>query len=78
MGKDRVEDTFQTLADKTRRIAGQARDAYGGAVDQARDATATMRRSVKQQPLVALLVAACVGYALGWLRLRRQGGMDRL
>jgi hypothetical protein len=32
-----------------------------------------MRRGVKQQPLVALLVAACVGYALGWLKLRRWG-----
>lgn len=71
MDKDRVEDTIQSLADKTRHIADQAQSAYSEAVDQARDATTTVRRSVKQQPLIALVVAACVGYALGWLALRR-------
>ena len=66
-----VRDAKAEAAGNARRIASQAQSAYGEAVDQARDATATVRRSVKQQPLVALLVAACVGYALGWLKLRR-------
>lgn len=71
MDKDRIEDTLQSFADKTGRIADQVQSAYSEAVDQARDATATVRGSVKQQPLIALLVAAGVGYALGWLTLRR-------
>jgi hypothetical protein len=71
MDRDRIEDTFHSLADKTRRLADRTQSACGEAVDQVGDATATMRRGVKQQPLVALLVAACVGYALGWLKLRR-------
>ncbi|MFZ0501758.1 MAG: hypothetical protein WAU49_20945 [Steroidobacteraceae bacterium] len=81
MSKDRVEGTFQNVAGmvqeaagKARRIAGQAQSAYGEAVDQARDASATVRRSVKQQPLMALVIVACVGYALGWLTLRRRAG----
>ena len=86
MGKRRTEGTFQDLAgmvqdvagdakaeavDQARRIAGHAQIAYGEAVDHARDATAAVRRSTKQQPLVALLVAASLGYALGWLTMRR-------
>ncbi|WP_158803204.1 CsbD family protein [Acidisoma sp. L85] len=80
---DRIGDTFQNLAEKVqdaltgdtraqlevkaRRVAGQARDAYGEVVEQAADAATAVGKGVEQQPLIALLIAGAVGYALGKL-----------
>jgi ElaB/YqjD/DUF883 family membrane-anchored ribosome-binding protein len=50
------------LEEKGRQVAGEAQDAYGEAVVQARDATESVRRSVGRQPLVALAIAGAVGY----------------
>jgi hypothetical protein len=41
------------LEEKGRQVAGDAREAYGEAAEQARDATKTLSRSVDQQPLTA-------------------------
>jgi hypothetical protein len=49
---------------KGRQVAGEAKNAYGEAVVQARDATQSVRRSVGQQPLVSLVIAGVVGYVL--------------
>ncbi len=57
-----------TLAiEEVRQVAGEAHTAYGEAVDQARDATETLSRNVKRQPLSALLMAGALGYVLAWL-----------
>jgi ElaB/YqjD/DUF883 family membrane-anchored ribosome-binding protein len=52
------------LEEKGRQVAGEAQDAYGEAVVQARDATESVRRSVGRQPLAALAIAGAVGYLL--------------
>jgi hypothetical protein len=59
------------LEDKGRQVAGDAREAYGEAADQARVATKTLSRNVDQQPLSALLVASVLGYVLARLLPRR-------
>jgi uncharacterized protein YjbJ (UPF0337 family) len=78
---DRIGDTFQNIAGKVqdalsgdtraqlevkaRRVAGQARDAYGEAAEHAADVVTAVGKGVEQQPLIALLIAGAVGYALG-------------
>ncbi len=59
------------LEERTRQVAGDAKVAYGEAVDQARDARQSLTRSVEQQPLTAILMASGVGFALAWLVPRR-------
>ena len=59
------------LEGMTRQLAGQAQGAYGEALDQARDATQAVGRSVRQQPMAALLIAVAVGYGIAWLTLPR-------
>ena len=59
------------LEDKGRQVAGNAREAYGEAADQARVATKTLSRNVDRQPLSALLVASVLGYVLARLLPRR-------
>jgi ElaB/YqjD/DUF883 family membrane-anchored ribosome-binding protein len=55
------------LEEKGRQVAGEARDAYGEAVVQARDATQSVRESVSHKPLVALGIAGALGYVLALL-----------
>ena len=55
-----------------RQVAGEAKNAYGEAVVQARDATQSVRRSVGQQPLVSLVIAGVVGYVLSLVVPHRQ------
>jgi hypothetical protein len=57
--------------EKARQVAGEAQHAYGEAVDQARASSETLGRKVEQQPLVALVVAAVVGYVLSGFIPRR-------
>jgi hypothetical protein len=59
------------VEDKARQVAGDAQNAYGKAVDHARDSTETVGRSVEQQPLVAVLIATGIGYVLARLMPRR-------
>jgi len=60
------------LEEKGRQVAGEAKNAYGEAVVQARDATQSVRQSVGQQPLVSLGIAGAVGYVLSQLIPRHQ------
>lgn len=55
------------LEERARQVAGEAKIAYGDAVDQAHDATQSVSREVKQKPLAAILIASGVGFALSRL-----------
>jgi hypothetical protein len=57
--------------EKSRQVAGEARDAAGEAVKQASDATESIIGSIKARPLVALLIAGAVGYVAAWFTPRR-------
>lgn len=59
------------VEERARQVAGEAQHAYGEAVVQARDASKSLTKSVKKQPLAALLVSGAVGYMLSWLVPRR-------
>ncbi len=48
-----------------------AQEAYGQAREVARSTAAQVGRGVEQQPVVALLIAGVIGYALGLLTARR-------
>ena len=52
-----VEDTL-------RQVAADARGAYDGAAMQAREARTSVSQHVRQQPLISLLVAGGLAYAL--------------
>ena len=52
------------LEEKGRQVAGEAKNAYGEAVVQVRDATQSVRQSIGQQPLASLVIAGVVRYAL--------------
>ena len=56
--------TALILEEKAREVAGDAHDALGQAVVQARDAKLSLIQRVEQQPLISLLVAGGVAYAL--------------
>jgi ElaB/YqjD/DUF883 family membrane-anchored ribosome-binding protein len=60
------------LEERGRQVAGEAQDAYGEAVVQARDATESVRQSVGRQPLSALAIAGAVGYVLAMFIPRRR------
>jgi ElaB/YqjD/DUF883 family membrane-anchored ribosome-binding protein len=55
------------LEEKARQIAGDAQNAYGGAVDQARESSEALSKKVEDRPVAAVLVAAGIGYALSRL-----------
>jgi hypothetical protein len=56
--------TALMLEEKARQVAGDAHDAYGEAVAQAREARKTLIQQVEQQPLISLLVAGGIAYVL--------------
>nr|WP_294525487.1 hypothetical protein [uncultured Rhodopila sp.] len=56
--------TALVLEEKAREVAGDAQDAYGQAVVQAREAKQSLTRQVRQQPLISLLVAGGLAYAV--------------
>jgi hypothetical protein len=56
--------TALIFEEKARQIAGDAQDAYGEAVAQAREAKQALTSHVEQQPLLSLLIAGGVAYAL--------------
>ena len=55
------------IEDKARQLAGDAQNAYGGAVDQARESSEALSKKVEDRPVVAVLMAAGIGCALSRL-----------
>lgn len=64
---DVTGDTNTQLGGVARQVAGRAQDAYGDARDVAEDAARQVGRLVGEQPVLALLAAGAIGYALGLL-----------
>ena len=56
--------TALIFEEKARQVAGDARHACGEAVDQAREATRALSHTVERQPLLSLLAAGGIAYAL--------------
>ncbi len=56
--------TALVLDEKARQVAGDAQEAYGQAVVQAQAARKTLAEQVQQQPLISLLVAGGLAYAV--------------
>jgi hypothetical protein len=56
--------TALIFEEKARQIAGDAHDALDHAVAQTREAKQSLSQSVERQPLISLLVAGGVAYAL--------------
>jgi ElaB/YqjD/DUF883 family membrane-anchored ribosome-binding protein len=52
------------MEEKARQLAEDAQHAVGEAVTQAQHTKDTVRHKVEDQPLIAVLVAAAVGYVL--------------
>jgi hypothetical protein len=56
--------TALIFEEKARQVAGDAQDAYGQMVAQACEAKQALTEHVEQQPLLSLLIAGGVAYAL--------------
>jgi hypothetical protein len=52
------------LEEKAREVAGDARDAFGQATVQAREARQSLTQKVGRQPWISLLIAGGLAYAL--------------
>ena len=52
------------VEEKARELAGDAHDAYGEAVVQARQARQTLSQKVESQPLLSMLIAGGLAYTL--------------
>jgi hypothetical protein len=52
------------VEEKARQVAGDAHDAYGEVLDQARGATESLSQNVERKPFIALLIAGGLGYVL--------------
>jgi ElaB/YqjD/DUF883 family membrane-anchored ribosome-binding protein len=67
--RDRVQPTVSDYAGRANEAMGSASSAMRGAVDSAsgvvRDQAEMVSGRVKEQPLVALLIAATVGWIIG-------------
>jgi hypothetical protein len=59
--------TALIFEEKARQVAGDAHDAIDHAVLQAREATQSLSQQVERQPLISLLIAGGVAYALATL-----------
>ena len=70
-------DGAQRAEGVARQVAGRAQDAYGDAREAAGQAAHQVGRAVREQPVVSLLVAAAVGYALGLLTAGTVAGPSR-
>jgi len=68
---DLLGDTKTQAEGAAREIAGKAQEAYGQAKEVAHSAAQQVGRGMDQQPVIALLVAGVIGYALGVLTVRR-------
>ena len=56
--------TALLFEEKAREVAGDAQEAVGGAVVQAREAKRSLVHQVEEQPFISLLVAGAIAYAL--------------
>lgn len=56
--------TALVLEEKARQVAGDAQDAYGEVIVQGREAAQALSQKIEQQPLISLLVAGGLAYAL--------------
>jgi hypothetical protein len=56
--------TALLFEEKARQVAGDAQQAYTGLAVQARDAKQTLAGKVERQPLISLLIAGGIAYAL--------------
>jgi uncharacterized protein YjbJ (UPF0337 family) len=68
---DLLGDTKTQVEGAAREVAGKAQEAYGQAKEVAHSAAQQVGRGMEQQPVIALLVAGVIGYALGVLTARR-------
>ena len=66
-----LSDTKTQAEGAVREVAGKAQEAYGQAKEVARSAAQQVGRGMDQQPVIALLIAGAIGYALGVLTTRR-------
>lgn len=60
-----VGDTKTQAQGKYDQAAGKVQRNYGAAVDAASDGIETLSEQVRQQPVIALLVAAAIGWIVG-------------
>jgi uncharacterized protein YjbJ (UPF0337 family) len=68
---DLLGDAKTQAEGAAREVAGKAQEAYGQAKEVARSAATQVGHGVEQQPVIALLIAGAIGYALGLLTARR-------
>ncbi len=54
-----------------KQVAGQAQKAYGQAKEQVRETGQQLANQVEQQPIISVMVAGVVGFALGLLVAKR-------
>lgn len=67
-----IADDAQTQTEKfARQTSVAARDAYGKARTEVREAAAVVRGKVHRQPLVALAIASAIGGFVGVMLARR-------
>lgn len=59
------------VEEKARQLADDAHGAYDEAVVHARDAKETLAQKIEQQPLLSLLVAGSLAYALAYVMPKR-------
>src|SRR4051812_26903471 len=64
---DLAGDSGNQAEGMARQVAGRAQEAYGDVREGAQDALQQLGSAVEKQPLLALLVAGAVGFALGSL-----------
>lgn len=64
---DLTGDKSQQAEGVSRQVAGRAQDAYGDVKDAAQGAARQVGRVVEKQPVLSLLVAGAIGYALALL-----------
>lgn len=62
--KGKAKQTFEDASDRAQEMAGQARQQVGEVAGNVRGA---LDKSVKEQPITTLLMAAAVGFVIGAL-----------
>ena len=67
-----AQETGEAAWDVAQRASAQARDVAGQAYAQGERTARELARRVEEQPLVALLIAGAVGYAIAYLLHHRR------
>ncbi len=63
-------DTKTQAQGKAREIGGKLQENYGAAADQVKDYASTLSERIQDQPLIAVGIAAGIGYLLGTIGKR--------